>query len=170
MIHYQYKKARLLFIGINPHPGSFNRKVPFSNNKLFWYLLASAGLIKETRDELREDAKLVKVYKDKFNRIYRLGLVNIIDRPTVDVTLLRKGEEHKGRKKIEKIIKIQKPKIVCFIGKISYEKYIGSKNFDFGWQNDIGISKSYVMHFPLRGKADVRIKELKIVGRIAKLL
>jgi double-stranded uracil-DNA glycosylase len=39
MIRYVYKKPEILFVGINPHPGSFNRRVPFSNNKLFWYLL-----------------------------------------------------------------------------------------------------------------------------------
>ncbi len=83
MIRYQYKNARLLFVGINPHPGSFNRGVPFSNNKLFWYLLSDAGLIKESRNELRNDIDLLKVYKNKFNKIYKLGLVNIIEKPTL---------------------------------------------------------------------------------------
>jgi TDG/mug DNA glycosylase family protein len=107
MIHYQHKNAKLLFVGINPHPGSFNRGVPFSNNKQFWYLLSSAGLIDESRDELREDAQLVKVYKNKFNKIYELGLVNIIERPTINITLLKNGEEQKGRQKIKKIIETQ---------------------------------------------------------------
>ena len=169
MIHYQYKNSRLLFIGINPHPGSFNRAVPFSNNKMFWYLLSSAGLIKESREELKEDSNLLKIYKEKFNKKYKLGLVNIIDRPTVDITFIKKGEEVKGRENINRIIKSQKPKIVCFIGKVSYEKYIGSKKVDFGWQPDIEESKIFVMHFPLRGKADVRIEELKIVSKIAKI-
>jgi TDG/mug DNA glycosylase family protein len=163
MIHYQHKNAKLLFVGINPHPGSFNRGVPFSNNKQFWYLLSSAGLIDESRDELREDAQLVKVYKNKFNKIYELGLVNIIERPTINITLLKNGEEQKGRQKIKKIIETQKPEVVCFIGKVTYEKYIGSKNFTFSWQDDIAESKVYVMHSPLRGMANVRIQELKIV-------
>lgn len=170
MIRYQHKNAKLLFIGINPHPGSFNRTIPFSNNKLFWYLLSDAGLINESRDELRSDEDLLKVYKNKFNKIYGLGLVNIIDRPTVDVTSLKKGEEEKGRVKIKKIIKKVKPKIVCFIGKVTYQRYVGSKKIDFGWQEDIGESKSYVMHFPLRGEAIVRIEELKIVAKIADIL
>ena len=53
MIRYRYKNPKILFVGINPHPGSFSRSVPFSNNKMFWYLLSDAGLLKETRDELR---------------------------------------------------------------------------------------------------------------------
>lgn len=168
MIHYQYNNSEILFVGINPHPGSFDRGIPFSNNKLFWYLLSRAGLIKETINDLRDDSKLLRVYENKFNKIYKLGLINIIDRPTRDITLLKKGEEEKGKVKIEKIIKTQKPKVVCFIGKVSYEKYTGSKNFTFGWQNDIYQSKAFVMHFPLRGKAEVRIHELKEVAQASR--
>ena len=168
MIHYQYKNSEILFVGINPHPGSFDRGIPFSNNKLFWYLLSRAGLIKETINDLRDDSKLLQIYENKFNKVYKLGLINIIDRPTRDITLLKKGEEEKGKVKIEKIIKTQKPKVVCFIGKVSYEKYTGSKNFTFGWQNDIYQSKAFVMHFPLRGKAEVRIHELKKVAQASR--
>jgi double-stranded uracil-DNA glycosylase len=95
-------------------------------------------------------------------------LINIIARPTRDITLLKKGEEEKGIAKIEKTIKTQKPRVVCFIGKVSYEKYTGSNNFTFGWQNDIYQSKAFVMHFPLRGKAEVRIHELKEVAQASR--
>ncbi len=163
MIRYQYKNSRILFIGINPHPGSFSRGVPFSNNKQFWYLLLRAGLINESMSDLKKDASLVKIYKNKFNKVYELGLINIIERPTRDITLLKKGEESKGRIKIKKIIKSQKPPIVCFIGKVTYEKYINSKDFTFGWQEDILSSKVFVMHSPLHGEASIRIDELKVV-------
>lgn len=166
MIHYQYKTSELLFIGINPHPGSFDRGVPFSNNKLFWYLLLRAGLIEETMDDLRNDDQLRRIYTDKFNKGYKLGLINIIERPTRDITMLKKGEEEQGRMKIQKIIKSQKPKVVCFVGKVTYEKYMGSKDFTFGWQNDLFHSKTFVMHFPLRGKAEVRIDELKEITQM----
>ena len=165
MIKYRYKKPKILFVGINPHPGSFNRRVPFSNNKMFWYLLSAAGLIKETRDELRDDKKLERVYKESFNAVYGLGFVNIIDRPTRDITEIKKGEELQGRKKIFRIIKSEMPKSVCFIGKVSYEKYIGSGDFSFGWQESIGTSRIFVMHFPLRGEAIIRVRELKKVKK-----
>lgn len=168
MIRYQYKDASLLFVGINPHPGSFERAVPFSNNKLFWYLLARAGLIQEEIDDLRNDLKLKKIYKDKFTKVYGLGLVNIIDRPTRDITFLKKGEEDTGRIKIKRIVKSHKPKIVCFIGKITYQKFTSSKIVDFGWQEDFAHSKVYVMHAPLRGKAEVRIEEFKLVSAAAR--
>lgn len=63
MIRYTYKKSEILFVGINPHFGSFNRGVPFSNNKLFWYLLSEAGIIEEKREELRNDETLKRIYK-----------------------------------------------------------------------------------------------------------
>ena len=99
MIRYRYKKPEILFVGINPHPGSFIRRVPFSNNKLFWYLLSDAGLIQEKRHELRDDKMLERVYKERFNQIYGLQFVNIIDRPTRDITEIKKGEELPGARK-----------------------------------------------------------------------
>ena len=163
MIRYRYKRPRILFVGINPHFGSFNRGVPFSNNKMFWYLLSDAGILEETRDELRNDEALRQVYKERFNNIYGLGFVNIINRPTRDITALKKGEELPGRRRISRIIKTENPPVVCFIGKVAYEKYTGSKDFSFGWQEPINRSRIFVMHFPLRGEAVVRTRELKDV-------
>ncbi len=167
MIRYSYKQPKILFVGINPHFGSFDRGVPFSNNKSFWYLLSDAGIIQEKRDELRDDESLKRMYTKKFNAVYRLGFVNIIDRPTRDVSELKKGEELPGRKKISRIIRTEMPKVVCFIGKITYEKYTGSKDFSFGWQNSINGAKIFVMHFPLRGEAVVRIRELRKIAQAA---
>ncbi len=161
MIHYHHHKPKILFVGINPHPGSFRRGIPFSNNKMFWYLLAQSGLIKETRADLRDDTKLKKIYDNKFNKIYRLGFVNVINRPTKDITELKRGEENPGRKRIKKIVIFEKPPIICFIGKIAYAKYTGKKRFGFGWQEKIENSRTFVMHFPLHGKALIRVNELK---------
>src|ERR1041385_3482252 len=101
------------------------------------------------------------MYRERFNGVYRLGFVNIINRPTRDITELKKGEELPGRRRISRIIKTEKPPVVCFIGKVSYEKFIGSKDFSFGWQAPINNSRIFVMHFPLRGEAIVRTRELK---------
>lgn len=168
MIQYLYKKPKILFAGINPHPGSFERGVPFSNNKTFWYLLSEAEMIEEKREELRDDETLKRIYKEKFNVVYGLGFVNIISRPTRDITQLVKGEELPGRAKISRIIKAETPKVVCFVGKVTYQKYTGLKDFSFGWQDSIGRSKVFVMHAPLRGEAIVRIRELREVARAAE--
>lgn len=162
MIRYKFSNGmNILFVGINPHYGSFRRGIPFSNNKMFWYLLSKAKIIAENSGDLKNDAKLKEIYHKKFNQVYNLGFVNVINRPTQDISQLKKGEESAGRRKILKVVKEYKPKVVCFIGKITYEKFSNSKNFDFGWQNNLHDSRVYVMHFPLRGKASIRVKELK---------
>jgi double-stranded uracil-DNA glycosylase len=167
MIDYQYLNCKLLFVGINPHDGSYSRGVPFSNNKMFWYLLSRAGIIDESIDELKDDKRLKEIYAEKFNHVYQLGMVSIIDRPTIDVTLIEKGEEIPGVKRLESIIRNQKPPVVCFIGKVTYQKFSGLKNVSFGWQPDLYQSKMYVMHFPLRGEASIRVEELKEIAAYA---
>ncbi len=97
-----------------------------------------------------------------------MGLINIISRPTRDVTQLVKGEELPGRKKISRIIKAETPKVVCFVGKVTYQKFTGLKDFSFGWQDSIGKSRVFVMHAPLRGEAIVRIRELREIARAAE--
>ncbi len=162
MIRYKASKGlKILFVGINPHPGSFRRGVPFSNNKTFWYLLARSGLIEEDAGSLRDDRKLKAFYERRFERRWKLGFVNIINRPTPDVTSLKKGEEERGRKRILSLIARYEPRVVCFIGKVTYQKFTGSADFGFGWQGSIFRSKCYVMHFPIRGPARVRVRELR---------
>jgi len=156
---------QILFVGINPSLGTYNRGVPFSNNKTFWYLLNKAGLINEEITDLKDDIKLKKIYNTKFNTIYEFGLINIINRPTPNISFLVKNEENKGRRKILEIIKRYNPKVVCFIGKISYEMFSHERRFVFGWQNHINNSKSYVMHYPLHGKSSVRIRDLKRIKK-----
>ncbi|MGI0101798.1 MAG: mismatch-specific DNA-glycosylase [Nitrosotalea sp.] len=164
MIRYKISKnMKVFFVGINPHPGSYRRGVPFSNNKMFWYLLSRSGVIDEDVDELRDDCKLKQMYNTKFNQVYKFGFLNIINRPTRDVSELIRGEEEAGRKRVLKTIKNHEPDVVCFIGKVTYEKFSGVKKFRFGWQDDIHSSKSFVMHFPLRGKASVRIRDIKSI-------
>jgi TDG/mug DNA glycosylase family protein len=70
---------------------------------------------------------------------------------------------------INAIIQLHKPPVVCFVGKVTYQKFSGLKTVEFGWQPDIGESKIYVMHFPIRGEAAVRIEDLKIVAKAAGL-
>ena len=162
MIAYKISKnARILFVGINPHPGSFRRGVPFSNNKMFWYLLNRAGLLREAQNDLKNDRLLKAIYDKKFLPEYGLNFVNLVDRPTVDVTELNKGESKIGIRRVLRIITTCKPKVVCFIGKISFNTFYKSSKSDWGWQRDIDGTPVYLMHFPIRGPASVRERELK---------
>jgi TDG/mug DNA glycosylase family protein len=160
----QYKVGRgmkILFVGINPHPGSYRRRVPFSNNKTFWYLLNRAGLLEEDESELRKDSGLKQMYDERFLLRYRLGFTNLVDRPTRQVTELRRGEAKPGVERLLRDIRTCRPRIVCFIGKVTYNVFRGSLECDYGWQENIDGSWVYVMHFPIRGPASIRIEELR---------
>lgn len=158
---------RILFIGINPHPGSYRRGVPFSNNKMFWYLLQRAGLIDEPRELLKQDDFLKKFYSTTFNKKYHFGLVNMVDRPSRTITELKRGEADFGRKRLMRIIHTYKPRIVCFVGKAPYRAFINAQACDYGWQQQIDASQLYVMHTPLHGPAHIRIEELQELQKIA---
>lgn len=169
MIEYKISSnPKVLFVGINPHPGSHRRGVPFSNNKMFWYLLNRAGLLNERECDLKNDESLKRVYDDKFAPEYGLNFVNLVDRPTVEVTELIKGEEQAGVRRALGIIRTRRPKIVCFIGKVTFNKFYGSRECHFGWQPGIEKTRVYLMHFPIRGLASIRVKELKEIKRMAE--
>ena len=163
MITYKTSKnARVLFVGINPHPGSYRRGVPFSNNKMFYNLLNRSGLLEEAESDLKDDRLLKRIYDSKFLPKYRLNFLNLVDRPTV-VAQLKNGEEQAGVGRALKIIRTCKPKVVCFIGKIAFNKFYGSRKCEWGWHVGINDSKVYLMHFPISGPAEVRVKELREV-------
>lgn len=169
MIKYQISNdPKILFVGINPHPGSHRRGVPFSNNKMFWYLLNRAGLLNEKESDLKNDESLKQIYDDKFAPEYGLNFVNLVDRPTVEVTELMKGEERAGVRRALKIIRTRRPKVACFIGKVTFNKFYGSRECHFGWQTGIEKTRVYLMHFPIRGLASIRVKELEEVKRAAE--
>jgi len=169
MIAYKSStNAKILFVGINPHPGSDRRGVPFSNNKMFWYLLNRAGLLEEVESDLKNDEALKHIYDKKFISKYALNFVNLVDRPTVDVTILKKGEERTGVIRALKIIRTHRPRVVCFIGKVTFNKFWGSRECNYGWQENIGLSRVYLMHFPIRGLASVRLQELREIKRVSE--
>lgn len=156
---------KILFIGINPHPGSDRRGVPFSNNKMFWYLLSDAGLLDESREVLKDDEKLKDMYDNAFKKKYKFGLINLVDVPSVTAAEIDKTQIPQGRKKIMSAIKKYSPQVVCFIGKINFQLFSGISDIDYGWQADIAHSQVYVAHAPHRGAASVRIKEFREVIR-----
>lgn len=162
-------ETKLLFIGINPSPGTYQRGIPFSNNKSFWYLLQAAGLINESHEDLQNDTFLKQLYDKKLTSVYHLGLLNLVDRPTKTVAELKKSEAIPGALRIVKAIKKYHPRVVCFVGKTTYKLFAQLPDCEYGWQPDIESTKVFVMHFPLHGLANVRIKELKEVAQASGL-
>ena len=162
MIRYKVSnRPRILFVGINPHHGSFRRGVPFSNNKTFWYLLNRAGVLEENAEEMRSDRALKHIYEAKFLQKYRLNFVKLVDHPTTQVTELKRGDEIPGVHLVQELIHRNRPEVVCFIGRVTYHKFLGNSHFRFGWQKSIESSRIFVMHFPIRGPSGVRIRQLK---------
>jgi len=169
MIEYKISdRAQILFVGINPHPGSHRRGVPFSNNKMFWYLLNRAGLLTEREGDLKNDESLKRIYDEKFAPHYGLNFVNLVDRPTVDVTALARGEEQAGVRRAQDIIRTYRPRVACFIGKVTFNKFHGRRDCHFGWQQAIDETRVFLMHFPIRGLASIRVKELREIKRMAE--
>ncbi|MGC8676436.1 MAG: mismatch-specific DNA-glycosylase [Candidatus Micrarchaeia archaeon] len=154
-------KPKILFVGINPHYGSYAKGVPFSNNKTFWYNLAKSGLIREPISVLRSDEGLKTFYYTKFEK-YGFGFVNLINRPSRDVSQLERGEEAEGIKRLYRVLAQKRPRIVCFVGKVTYEKFAGNKKFRFGFQKETLFgAKVFVARFPIRGSSSIRINELR---------
>jgi TDG/mug DNA glycosylase family protein len=94
---------------------------------MFWYLLNRAGLLNEMESDLKNDESLKRIYDEKFIPQYGLNFVNLVNRPTVDVTELEKGEEQMGVRRTIKLIRTHRPKVVCFIGKVTFNKFHGSR-------------------------------------------
>lgn len=161
------ENALILFVGINPHPGSFRRGIPFSNNKNFWYNLSRAGLIDNPVKELKNEDNLRKVYSVDFPSVYRYGFMNLVDRPTINAAGLQKGEEHEGVARIRNAIVTMKPRIVCFIGKVTYATFSGKREFSIGLQDSrIHESLVFVASFPIRGPNSTRVSEMAEIGKI----
>ena len=161
--------SKILFIGTNPSPGSYNRKVPFSSNKSFWYLLHEAGLVLESRHELQNDKALKKIFTEKFTKVYHLGLINLVYRPTKTVSEITQKEAIPGSLRIITAIKYFHPPVVCFVGKGTYQLFTQTSHCEYGWQVTIGSSKVFVMHSPIHGFASIRINELKEIATVSKL-
>lgn len=169
-IKYQIShNTKLLFIGTNPSPGTYRRGVPFSNNKSFWYLLRDAGIIHEQLSDLKNDKILKKIFLTKFTKIYNLGLINLVFRPTKTIAEIKKNEALPGRLRILRAIKKYNPRVVCFIGKGTYELFAQIQHGSYGWQDQINNSKVFVMHSPLHGLASIRVAELNEVAQAAGL-
>jgi TDG/mug DNA glycosylase family protein len=145
MIEYKAaRNLRILFVGINPHPGSYRRGVPFSNNKTFWYLLNRAGLLDEKENDLRDDARLKEMYDRRFLPRYRLGFINLVNRPTREVTELQKGEAGPGIERALQTIRRYRPRVVCFIGKITDNRFRGTRDCHYGGQESNGPARIYI--------------------------
>ena len=113
---------------------------------------------------------LKKIFTEKFTKIYHLGLINLVYRPTKSVSEIKQKEAISGNMRIISIIKYYRMPVVCFIGKGTYQLFTQTLHCEYGWQPNIGSSKVFVMHSPIHGFANIRVGELKKIAKASKLI
>jgi double-stranded uracil-DNA glycosylase len=119
------ENLKVLFVGFNPSIRSSETGHHFANpNNRFWKILYESGLTPRKFDAT-EDSKLLEL---------RMGITNIVARPTKAADEITKEEYKEGKEILRKKIEKLKPKVVCFVGKGVYQEYSGLKNVSWGKQ------------------------------------
>ncbi|MFE7061321.1 mismatch-specific DNA-glycosylase [Sutcliffiella sp. NPDC057660] len=119
------KDLDILFVGFNPSIRSGETGHHYANpNNRFWTILHQSG-ITPRKYAPTEDFKLLEL---------NFGLTNIVSRPTVGAADITREEYRAGRKELKRKIELNKPRIVCFVGKGVYQEYRGHRQIDWGVQ------------------------------------
>ena len=110
--------VRVLFVGINPGIRSAaigHHFAGYSNR--FWKLLYESRLVPEPLGT-EDDARLTE---------WRLGITNLIPRPTPGIDTLRPEEYVAGTRTLRKKIRKWKPGVVAFIGVTLFRAVFGKR-------------------------------------------
>ena len=106
----------MLFVGINPGIRSAaigHHFAGYSNR--FWKLLYESRLVPEPL-RTEDDARLTE---------WRLGITNLIGRPTPGIDTLRPEEYVAGTRTLRKKIRNWKPEVVAFVGVTLFRSVFG---------------------------------------------
>jgi TDG/mug DNA glycosylase family protein len=126
----------IVFVGINPGLKSAATGHHYAGpGNAFWPLLYESGLIPQPLT-YEHDARVLE---------WRIGLTNIVHRPSRSISDLSLGELREGARSLRrKLLRVQ-PRIVCFNGKRIFEVF-AARTCEFGIQPDrLGSSLLYVM-------------------------
>jgi TDG/mug DNA glycosylase family protein len=109
----------LVFVGLNP--GLYSAQVghyfAYKQNR-FWPALSLSGLIPEPIGP-EDDARLLE---------WRIGLTDIVKRPTHGIHEVSTAEFRRGAKVLREKIERYQPRVVCFIGLTGYRICCGNDN------------------------------------------
>ncbi|KAI8057247.1 uracil-DNA glycosylase-like protein, partial [Syncephalis plumigaleata] len=104
---------RVLFVGINPGIASSANQHHYANPaNAFWPCLSASGLVTEN---------VTCIDDHRLPRDYRLGLTNLVARPSRSSSEIRAAEFRAGRPILNAKIRKWRPLFVCFIGKGIFE-------------------------------------------------
>ncbi len=117
----------ILFVGFNPglRSGEMGHHFAGKNNR-FWKLLYTSELT-PCLLQPEEESRLLE---------WRLGITNIVSRPTRQAAELTKEDYSVGREILKQKVEIYKPKIICYVGKGVYEKFSLRRNIPWGMQQE----------------------------------
>jgi len=155
------KKLRIVFVGLNPSPKSVEAGHYHYGilGRRFWNTIIRGKIFKPEAGR----------YYDELLLKQKIGITDIVKRPTRGLKYLTGKDFEEGRKRLfQKIIKY-KPKILCSIYKTAFEKLFGTKFTNIhGLQKDyqIGKTKVFIMASPFLPR---EVKDENI-GKLRRLL
>ena len=126
----------VLFCGLNPGVRTAQTGHAYNHpSNLFWKLMHSSGVL-PVRCAAEEDRTLPERF--------RLGLTNIVSRPSRSGAELSKAEMDEGVGVLEAKARRWRPEVVCMVGKSIWESVwrvrhgrpIAKEEFKYGWQDE----------------------------------
>lgn len=152
----------LVMVGINPgtRSAAAGRHYAGPGNH-FWPLMYESGLITEPLTHL-DDGRVLE---------WRIGLTNIVDRPSPSITDLSPQELRDGAVVLREKLLRAEPRFACFNGKRIYEVFAGHA-CNLGLQDErLGSTQLYVMpSTSARTAAYQRADKLRYFLELAELL
>jgi double-stranded uracil-DNA glycosylase len=107
--------VRVLFVGINPGVRSALTGHHFAGySNRFWKLLSDSGLTPQPLTH-EDDDRLFE---------FKLGITNLIARPSPGIADLKPGEYVEGWKILERKIRKHRPRVVAFVGVTLYRAIV----------------------------------------------
>jgi len=126
----------VVFIGINPGLRSAATRHHYAGpGNHFWPLLYETGFVTEPLT-YADDARVLE---------WRIGLTNIVDRPSASIRDLSPAELRAGAVRLRRKLQRYAPRFACFNGKRIYEVFAGHP-CDLGLQQEtLGPTRLFVM-------------------------
>lgn len=128
---------KILFVGVSPGKLSANAGHYFAGpSNVFWKLLHESGLTAK-RLTPEEDWNMLK---------YKLGLTDIVKKPTTTTTELKANCSMKNTLRLNRAINSFNPKIVAFVGKCSFRIYSQNQSkLEYGLQYNFNNVRMYLL-------------------------
>jgi TDG/mug DNA glycosylase family protein len=103
--------VRVLFVGINPGLRSAQTGHHFAGySNRFWKLLFDSQLVSEPLT-YKDDVRLFE---------WKLGLTNIISRPSAGIAVLSPQEYVAGRRRLQRLLERFRPRVIALLGVTIY--------------------------------------------------